>query len=111
MTAQTADPFTMFLMTVNPFEIDGERYRTSGAILHETPGCATDRQRQEHWHTDNQVAKHKHVMAVYEFHEEQRRQHERQLKRAANKANIEYRQRLKARTNTGPYSLAGKGET
>lgn len=100
-----ADPMTLFLMTVNPFEIDGERYRTSGAILHETPGCATDRDRQQHWRHRNMLAKHMHNEAVYEFHEEQRRQHERQLKRAANKANIEYRQRLKARTNTGPSLL------
>lgn len=105
MTTSTADPMTLFLMTVNPFEIDSERYRTSGAILQETPGCATDRHKQEHWRHQNQLAKHLHNEAVYEFHEQQRLQRDRQLKRAASKANIEYRQRLKARNTTGPSLL------
>lgn len=110
MTASTADPFAQFLMTVNPFEIDSERYRTSGAILHETPGCATDRDRQQHWHTDNLVAKH-----IQENHHlielERMRQRDKDQQLAQEIRDALHDERLKARTNTGPYSLAGKGET
>lgn len=103
----TRQSFEQFMLAVNPFTIEEERYRTTKKLINEVPGSAADRRLREFWAADN---RHQQFIRLNRRLVEMELQKQRDVA-AKRKLARERNEQYKARTNTGPYSLAGKGET